>query len=243
MPASFARDATGRTSTVSRTTKMNRRPEGGEGEAHGRAKRPVAAEPTPLSRSLQERSVPSKVTPLDAFELARSWWLAGERLDIGRLAKALGVGRATVFRWVGTREQLYGEVLAAVYTQELDFLHKTTEGHGPDRVAAVARRGMKRLARFSPLRRFIAQDPEFAIRVLTSAKGVVQRRCIELHRAWFQRLEEAGEIEPELDLDTLAYIIVRIGEAYLYGDSLSESESDLEKASAAIRILVAAKRA
>ncbi|MFT3923949.1 MAG: QsdR family transcriptional regulator [Myxococcales bacterium] len=203
---------------------------------------PEASEATPLARTLRNQRRSARVTPLDLFALSRSKWLAGERLDIGRLAKELGVGRATLFRWVGSREQLYGEILSASYVQEMERARRKIEGKGAEGVAAVARHVMLRLVQFEPLRRFIAQDPEFAIRVLTSNSSPVQRRCIDIHRVWLGELEAAGEIEPELDVDTLSYVIVRIGEAFLYGDVPAERESGVDKAAAAIRILVSAPR-
>ena len=50
-------------------------------------------------------------TPLDALELARRHWLAGERIDMGALARELGVSRATLYSWVGSKERLLGEVI------------------------------------------------------------------------------------------------------------------------------------
>src|SRR5690606_28659495 len=94
-----------------------------------------------------------------------------ERLDIGRLAKELGVGRATVFRWVGSREQLYGEILAAGYAHEVQRARREVNVlglKGVEYITEVTRRVMRRLLNSVPLRRFIEQDPEFAIRVLTS---------------------------------------------------------------------------
>jgi AcrR family transcriptional regulator len=190
---------------------------------------------------LHTQAAPVRITPLDVFELARRKWLEGERLDIGRIAKELGVGRATVFRWVGSREQLYGEVLSAAYIEQLEMARAQAEGRGPELIANVTGRVLKRLHKSVALRRFIAQDPEYALRVLTSNTSVVQRRVVELQRKWFEELEQAGELTPALDAGTLAYIIVRIGEAFLYGDTISERKPEIDKATAAVRILVSAK--
>jgi AcrR family transcriptional regulator len=199
---------------------------------------------TPLSRTLRASSKPTRVTPLDLFALSRAKWLAGERLDIGRLAKELGVGRATLFRWVGSREQLYAEIFSASYAQEMERARRKSQARGAEQVSRVGRSVMLRLAQFEPLRRFIAQDPEFAFRVLTSNSSPVQRRCVDIHRVWLSELEQAGEIAPELDIDTLSYVIVRIGEAFLYDGEFSpaEREANIDKAAAAIRILVDARR-
>lgn len=198
---------------------------------------------TPLSRTLRAQSKAARVTPLDLFALSRSKYLAGERLDIGRLAKELGVGRATLFRWVGSREQLYGEILSAAYAQEVERARRKIQGTGAEVVAQVAQHTLGRLVHYEPLRRFVAQDSEFAIRVLTSNSSPVHRRCVSIQRALLAELEQAGEIEPELDIDTLAFVIVRIGEAFLYADTgPAERESGIKKAVAAIRILVDARR-
>ncbi len=198
---------------------------------------------TPLARTLSAQSKAARVTPLDLFALSRSKYLAGERLDIGRLAKELGVGRATLFRWVGSREQLYGETLSAAYAQEVERARKKIHASGAEVVAQVAQHTLQRLVQYEPLRRFVAQDSEFAIRVLTSSSSPVHRRCVNIQRAVLAELERAGEIEPELDIDTLAFVIVRIGEAFLYADTgPAERESGILKAVAAIRILVDARR-
>jgi len=51
----------------------------------------------------------ARPAPLDALRLARRRWLAGERIDMGALARELGVSRATLYGWVGSREKLIGE--------------------------------------------------------------------------------------------------------------------------------------
>jgi AcrR family transcriptional regulator len=206
--------------------------------------RPHEARPatqlTPLARTLKQRPA-KRPSPIDAFVLARRKWVRGERLDIGQIASELGVGRATVFRWVGTREQLYGEILSAAYAYTRARLRRQAVGKGADLVADMTRRTLTTLFAAEPLRKFIAQDPEFAIRILTSKSSPVQDRCIELEAALLRELAEKGEINPALDVDTLAYVIVRVSESFLYGDVISGREPNFEAASAAVRILCAAE--
>lgn len=182
-----------------------------------------------------------RASPADALALARTKWLRGERLDIGQIASELGVGRATLFRWVGSREQLYGAVLSEGYTRTRRHSERLASGSGVERVVDVIRRNMGALLAFRPLRQFIEQDPEFAIRVLTSKSSAVQARAIELEAELLHELASKGEIEPALDIDTLSYIIVRVGESFLYSDIISGRAPDIDKAVAAIRILVAAR--
>ena len=52
-----------------------------------------------------------------------------------------------------------------------------------------------------------------------------------------------GEIRPALELDALAYLIVRIGESFLYRDAINGDPPDIEPAITAIRILLTARDA
>src|SRR4051812_12226684 len=67
--------------------------------------------PTRLQRELANEAAPRRPTPLDAFLLARRKFLAAERIDMSALADELGVNRVTLYRWVGSREQLLVEVV------------------------------------------------------------------------------------------------------------------------------------
>lgn len=196
---------------------------------------------TPLARSVREGSK-RRVTPLDALSLATKKWLRGERLDIGRLAQELGVGRATLFRWVGTREQLYGEVLRKVYARQRQDLLETAQGKGLALLENVVRRNLEALAASKALRMFIAQDPEFALRLLTSPSSSAQQHSVEVEVSLLRRVIAEAKITPQLDLHTLAHIIVRIGEAFLYAGTIGGAKPDMDQAVAAIRILVSAER-
>jgi AcrR family transcriptional regulator len=190
---------------------------------------------TPLARMIEARD-PARTTPLDALELARTKWLAGERLDIGKLAGELGVGRATLFRWVGTREQLYGEVCSALFAKELARAATRARGTGLARLVDIMERLLRSLASAQPLRRFVAEDPELALRVLTSRASPVQQRCTDAIRALIEELVP----DPALPPDELAYIVVRITESFLYRDVITGDEADIEAAIRAIRLLLAA---
>ena len=48
----------------------------------------------------------------------------------------------------------------------------------------------------------------------------------------------AGALQPALDLDDLAYLIVRIVESYLYSDVIAGRSPDIERAVEAIRVLL-----
>lgn len=195
---------------------------------------------TPLARSV--RASTRRATPVSLFELASAKWLRGERLELVQLAAELGVARATVFRWAGTRELLYGEVISAAYARHFEHIVRTTSGKGIEKLARVSRRNLTALTKAGPLRQFVALDPEFAIRVLTSNSSPVQARSMALEVGFLRQIIDEERIKPVLDLETLAFIIIRIGESFLYTDAISGRRPEIDKAVAAIGILVSAAR-
>src|SRR5262245_25508423 len=68
-------------------------------------------EPTRLARRLAEPGARRQPLPEDVLHAARRRFLRGERVDMNDLAREVGIGRATLYRWVGSRDQLLGEVL------------------------------------------------------------------------------------------------------------------------------------
>jgi AcrR family transcriptional regulator len=198
-----------------------------------------AAPASPLTRRLQ---APARATARELYALALKWWARGERFDIGRMAEALGVSRATVFRWVGSRELLYGEVISTLFAEALAEAQAKSKGRGPALIAEVTRRLLQRLVEDAPLRRFVHQDPEYAMRVLMSRSSTVEQRCAESVRAALEQGVRDGHIRPAMDVDALAYLIVRIGESFLYRDAITGEAADIEPALTAIRILVSARK-
>ncbi|MEO8703273.1 MAG: QsdR family transcriptional regulator [Kofleriaceae bacterium] len=197
---------------------------------------------TPLARMLTSQ-VAKRVTALDAFELAKQKWLAGERLDIGKLADELGVGRATVFRWVGTREQLYGEVISSAFSQTIEWARRASTGTGAVFLTRVTQNLLAALIASKPLRTFVAHDPEFAMRIVMSASSPVEHRVVGAVRGLIEGEVAAGHLKPAIDIDSLAYVIVRIAESFLYRDVLSHDPPDIATATKAIGLVFAAQAA
>jgi AcrR family transcriptional regulator len=196
---------------------------------------------TPLAHTLRSPESAPRATPLDLFALARRKWLNGERLDIGQLANELGVGRATVFRWVGNRDLLHAEIISSLFMSSFDKARRQASGVGADRIADVVDKLLNDLLASKPLRSFLEHDPEYALRVLTSKSTPFQQRCTDAVRDALQEQAGAGHIRPAMDIDSLAYIVVRIAESFLYSDVISGRKPEIDKARAAIRILLKAE--
>ena len=199
------------------------------------------AQTTALERAL-DAPAQTRATPLDALHAARRMWLADQRLDMGALATELGISRATLYNWVGDRERLIGEVLWSFAEQSIARARAQARGSGPAYISAVIEHYLTALAGFEPNRRFIARDPELALRVLTGNRTAFQQRLIDATAAIIDEQVAAAGYQPALDPATLAYVIVRIGESFIFNDLITGSEPDLTKAVQASRVLLHAPR-
>jgi AcrR family transcriptional regulator len=195
---------------------------------------------TRLAQALREGES-ARVTPLDLYQLARRDWLAGERIDIGALAARLDIGRATAFRWVGSRDLLLSEILWSLCDELMTATAARQRGRGAQRVAAICEAAVRALVVFEPLRRFVRSDPEYAVRLLTSKLGPVQGRAIERVRALLQYETDRGALVPPLAIDTLAYLIVRLCESFVYAEATSDQQVDVADAGLAIELLLSGK--
>jgi AcrR family transcriptional regulator len=193
---------------------------------------------TGLDRALADARKP---TPLDALELARRRWVAGERLEMGAMATELGISRATLYSWVGSRERLLGEVLWSFAEAGVAQARAQAQGTGADYIIDVTSRFVRLNAEFEPMRRFISSDPELALRLLTSKHGPVQERMIAVARELLEEQVESEALTPALDLDTLAYLMVRVSESFLYSDLITGAEPETEKAVEVVRLLLTAR--
>ena len=193
---------------------------------------------TPLQERLHGESDASAPGPLDAFHLARRKFMAGERIDMQGLAAELGVNRATLYRWVGGKELLIGEVISSLARETMERARREVPGEGPAHVAGVVEHALEQISVFEPMRAFLARDPEYALRVLTSKESTVQLNSIAAIRELLQDEVDRGAFTTDVDLDDLAYVIIRIGESFLYSVLIIGSEPDVAKAGLMIRLLL-----
>jgi hypothetical protein len=192
---------------------------------------------TVLARQLQEPASP-RPTALDAFKLARQRFIAGERIEMQSLAQALGTSRVTLHRWVGGRDQLLGEILWSLADPTLREARTATREQGGAGVAEAFGRFLHVVYSASFMRRFLEREPEIALRVLTTKRSPVQTRLAAAIRDMLADEVDAGRLQPPMELDDLAYIIVRLGESFTYTDIITGGEPDPDKARLAVASLL-----
>ncbi|TWS25085.1 TetR/AcrR family transcriptional regulator [Tsukamurella sputi] len=175
----------------------------------------------------------------EVIRLAARWFREGRRVDLGRLATASGIGRATLYRWFDGREQVVGEAIWLGIAQAI----ARVEAAEPVRDREAFLRSFTRLAHevrdYPPLAGFAADEPEFALRVLQSGGSVVQARLIDWVEAWLTdiavpRVDGARGIART----DLAYAIVRLAESFLWSDMIIGTAPQPDKAAALVELLL-----
>ena len=180
---------------------------------------------------IPEGTAPPESIPPEIFQAALSTFMEQRRLDMRALAADLGMGRATLYRRVGNRDRLLGEVIWYLTRRALvAALEQAGDRTGADRVIAVADAFMSFVHAQPDLERLLDAEPEAALRILTSKQGPVQQGIVDVLERLLAQEEERGNLRLSIDRATLAYVIVRVGESFLYADVIADNEPDVRAA-------------
>lgn len=174
-----------------------------------------------------------------AFDSARESFIAGQRIDMGSLAGSLGIERTSLFRWVGNRDALLGEVLWSLAAPTLaQAEHATAESSGGERIADILTRFVDDLITADYFRDFLRREPARALRLLTTKESPIQRRYVATAE-WLVRRELGDEpLGGAIDPAGLAYLLVRMSESFTYADLISGDQPSAARARIAFRLLL-----
>jgi AcrR family transcriptional regulator len=156
-------------------------------------------------------------------------YLRGERIDVQAIAAELGLGRTTIYRWFGSRDSLIGEVLVRAGEPLLERARAGARGTGAAALLDTLDRFNRSLAEARPLRGFVEHEREAALRIITSSAGKVQPWVVGAIADLITQEVRAGTYRPAIEPATLAYAIVRLGEAFLYNDAVGSMRGDVDR--------------
>jgi AcrR family transcriptional regulator len=122
---------------------------------------------------------PQRATAEDAIELATATHLAGERVDMGVLAQQLAIGRATLYRWFGSRERLLEEVLLRRMSVFIALAREQARGSGDERLMQIIGAMVGASTEARPVRSLIEREPTLALRILAGEHGRLHRLMVE----------------------------------------------------------------
>lgn len=176
-----------------------------------------------------KRGRPATASRDDVRRAVAHQYLSGQRVDVTVVARQLGVGRATIYRWFGSREALLGEVVAHELVVLIADKRRRVTRQGAEGLLEVFDRINRSLSKSTALRRLLEQERTGAMRLLTSSDGIVQPRAVSCLAEMIADEAAAGRFDPPADPETLAYAIVRLAEAFLYNDAAIGIRGDHER--------------
>jgi AcrR family transcriptional regulator len=158
-----------------------------------------------------------------AIALARTRFLAGERVEMNQVAAELDIGRTTLYRWVGEREQLIGEILGQLVDEWVALVEPRAKGTGVDRFLDVLRRYLEHAAGSAALTTFTEREPALALRVLLERDGQVAHHS----GAAIQRVLSESDPTVQLPEETVrAIALVAISLVWAYIATGQEPDID-----------------
>jgi len=159
------------------------------------------------------------------------------------LADQVGVNRATLYRWVGSRDQLLVEIAWSRTMLTLEYLDGRTEATGAERVVQIVGGYIDEVNNDPGTRRWLSEEGESAMRLLTRRDPARRETDFQprLQGALLTVLQEetdAGRMALPVDLNQLAYVLVRLIESYVYLDLITGEQPQSEQAEPILRLLL-----
>lgn len=190
------------------------------------------------SSALRADATSSRPTPDDAFRAARRIWFGGGRVDMSALAVQLGIGRVTLYRWVGGREKLLVEIVWDIADRWLRSVDEQVDATGGERVVQIVTRFLDGIIRSPAMRVWLRDEGEYAMRLLTRTQTDFQPRLIAAMVDLLEQESAAGALDIPVDRHELAYVIVRMIESYTYLDLITGEEPEAARAEPVLRMLL-----
>jgi AcrR family transcriptional regulator len=198
----------------------------------------AARPPTKLQIELADGVRPAGPGPLEAFKLARRKWQDGERVDMTALARELGVNRVTLYRWVGSRDQLLVEVIWSLAERTLERISARVSATGAERVVQIVTGFIDAVNTNPGMQRWLAEEGEQAMRLLTLREPGYQARLVGWNERLLREEADAGRLDLPADLHEVAYVLVRLIESYCYLDLITGEPPEARRAEPILRMLL-----
>ena len=174
----------------------------------------------------------------DLLALAKRKFLEDRFENIEQLSAELGVSRSVAYKWVGNSERLLSLVIAQITEDSFSEVCDEVKSKGAMRIVDVLMRLSRKVAALKPHRRLIERNPEKVLRMITSKAAPVQSKAIQLTQALLDEESAHGRLRLPFDSHTLAYILVRICESFLYAENIANEALDFAKEELALKALL-----
>ncbi len=157
------------------------------------------------------------------------------------LATQLGIGRATLYRWVGNREDLLSTVLAEGTERTFRAAIKDADGEGIPLLLDCMRRFMHGVLDTPALKSLTQREPLLFLRLATMP-GAIEGRAAELIGELLQQEVANGRVQLSLPVPVMAEAIIRICDSHLYAHLLGRTDPEVETALQLVSLLLNAQQ-
>lgn len=163
-----------------------------------------------------------------AVDAATRLYLAGEPVDMSALAAELGIGRSTLYRLVGNREDLLATVLAeatertfrrTVADMAAEAGSDAEPSGGTEYILAVMDRFLNAVVDAKPLQAVSQREPLLIVRLML-LPGLVEQTAGRLVGELLDAEVAAGRMELPLPTATFGLALIRMCDAHLYAPLL-----------------------
>ncbi|MCB0857515.1 MAG: hypothetical protein KDB57_05265 [Solirubrobacterales bacterium] len=195
---------------------------------------------TKLQSALADPSEPRDSGPLRALRLGISTFMARERIDMSAMARQLDINRATLYRWVGSREQFLAEMIWQLTISSLHRLERQIRSTGPDRVIDITIEFAAQVIDNPGMKHWLATEGESAMALLTRSEAGYQPRLIGWVEESIDGQVESGYMRlPEgVESHDLAYVIERVMAGFIYLDLITGEQPDAKRAEPLLGMLL-----
>ena len=195
---------------------------------------------TKLQAALAESDLAEDSGPVRALRLGISNFLGKDRIDMSAMARELDINRATLYRWVGSREQFLVEMIWFMTVESLERLESKTDAVGPDRIVDVTIEFAEEVIENPGMKHWLATEGESAMSLLTRHETGYQPRLI----AWVEdsidrQINDGNMTLPDgVEPYELAYVIERMMGGYIYLDLITGEKPDARRAEPMLQMLL-----
>lgn len=201
---------------------------------------PVTHRATKLQNALADLDDSGDSGPIQALRLGIGTFMGEGRIDMSAMARELDINRATLYRWVGSREQFLVEMIWFMTIQTLDRLERENDSTGSERIVELTIGFSEQVIANPGMKHWLATEGESAMALLTRSGAGYQPRLIAWTERLIEREIEAGNMSLPAGVDAyeLAYVIERVMGGYIYLDLITGEQPDARRAEPLLEMLL-----
>lgn len=179
------------------------------------------------------------VLPDTVLRTAQRVFLATGSLEMRALARELGIGRATLYRWNRSRDELLSDVLLSLAQANLRRVERDVDTPpGALRICHVHDLHIRRISGNPSFRAFLRSEPDVASRLLLDVNGKVHRGVTNALADFLRRQEELSAWRAPIGVETFARVVSRMTETYIYADLIARGEPETETPDLVLRLML-----